>query len=285
MKIAPHLGPHGMKALYVISAPELGVPLITEVEWRGHSPGGRHSHRECQMLTVLSGCMRVELGGREFVLQPGGIVMLAQGSEHRVESDAGVRFLDIRFTRKAASPLFALDALLEGQAAWRTPAAQAATASKSFRAAYEVGGTPGIAAAFSALWKLIESMLQSARDSMRLENQSRQKLPSDRRLARAEGFVRDHLAAALSVESIAEHVGVSRSQLSRLFERDLGTSPAVYLREMRIKRAQRLLEGSTLSVKEISAACGFACPHHFHRVYRNSTGRTPGQERSGKRAV
>ena len=284
MKIAPHLGPHGMKASYVISAPELGVPLITEVEWRGAAPGARHAHDECQMLTLLGGDMGVELHGREFALQPGAVVVIAPRLAHRVDSAAGARFLDIRFSSESSSPLTALNRLLEGQSVWHAPAKRAAELSQAFRTAYDHGGSAGTAAAFSALWKLIELMLRHAHESLRAQSRTRQKLPSDRRLAQAEGFVRDNLASALSVEGIAAHVGISRSQLSRLFERDLGTSPAAYLRDMRVRRAQKLLEGSTLSVKEVAAACGFACPHHFHRVFRESTGRTPGQVRGVKRS-
>ncbi|HYF48757.1 MAG TPA: cupin domain-containing protein [Planctomycetota bacterium] len=211
MKIAPHLGPHGMKGQYVISAPELGVPLITEVEWRGFSPGGAHSHHECQMLCVLSGDMQLDLGGRKFELSQGGIAILPPGVEHRVQSRGGMRFLDLRFTRDAISPLAALEHLFEGQAVWHAPPRSVAALPREFRAAYDAGGAPGIAAAMSAVWKLVTLMLQSARTSLRAESKASRYVPADRRLAQAEGFVRDHLASPLTVEHIAEHVGISRS--------------------------------------------------------------------------
>ena len=117
----------------------------------------------------------------------------------------------------------------------------------------------------------------------------RQRLPLKARLGvqhakvvRAIEIMEANLADPLSLAEIAYHVGLSRRQVERLFEREMGLSPARYYLEMRLDRARHLLRQSPLPIVEIAIACGFVSASHFAKCYRELYDRSPQQERAGR---
>ena len=77
------------------------------------------------------------------------------------------------------------------------------------------------------------------------------------------------------IATIAQQVGVSLGRLERAFKSELGLGPADYFRQMRMKRARDLLEHSTMPVREIGLACGYASFSSFVRAFRKTYGTTP----------
>ncbi len=117
----------------------------------------------------------------------------------------------------------------------------------------------------------------------------RQRLPLKARLGvqhakvvRAIEIMEANLADPLSLAEIAHHVGLSRRQVERLFEREMGLSPARYYLEMRLDRARHLLRQSQMPIVEIAIACGFVSASHFAKCYRELYDRSPQQERAGR---
>ena len=79
----------------------------------------------------------------------------------------------------------------------------------------------------------------------------------------------------LNVNAIAEHLGVSRSTLRRVFQEKMHIAPSQYLSSLRIQRALSLLQETILPVSEIAKECGFTDESYFSRVIRRSVGETP----------
>jgi transcriptional regulator GlxA family with amidase domain len=88
-----------------------------------------------------------------------------------------------------------------------------------------------------------------------------------------------NLSEPLSLVEIADHVGLSRRQIERLFRQEMGRSPARYYLEIRLDRARHLLIQSTMPVVEVAVACGFVSASHFSKCYRELYARSPQQER------
>ena len=82
---------------------------------------------------------------------------------------------------------------------------------------------------------------------------------------------------ALSVESLAQQLGCTPDHLSRCFRAETGMPVMAYLREQRLSRAKDLLQDPKLNISEIAWACGFSSLNYFVRVFRQTTGRPPGQ--------
>lgn len=88
-----------------------------------------------------------------------------------------------------------------------------------------------------------------------------------------------NLEEPLSLDELAAHGGISRRQLERLFRNLLSDTPSGYYLKLRLRRARHLLEHTSLSILEVSLACGFVSPPYFSRAYRAYAGLSPREDR------
>ena len=85
--------------------------------------------------------------------------------------------------------------------------------------------------------------------------------------------------ADLTVEQIADDLGIHRSTLVRNVENICRESPQQYLTEFRMKHAMDLLHDQELSIKEIAARTGFSSANYFGKVFLRTFGKTPTEMR------
>jgi AraC family transcriptional regulator len=102
----------------------------------------------------------------------------------------------------------------------------------------------------------------------------------DRRLERADAYLRAHLADPVSLAAIAKAAGLSRFHLLRLFKQTYGETPLRRLTQFRMAEAKRLLLRSRASVTEIGLSCGYGNPANFAAAFRRQTGVSPRAFRS-----
>lgn len=88
-------------------------------------------------------------------------------------------------------------------------------------------------------------------------------------------FISSHYSYPITVEDIADYVGVSRSHLFRSFETVLSVSPKEYLTDFRMKQACYLLEHSNLSVTAIANSVGFDNSLYFSKTFHKRKGLSP----------
>ena len=90
--------------------------------------------------------------------------------------------------------------------------------------------------------------------------------------------------ADLTVEEMADEMGMSRVQLYRKLKALTNYSPAELLRNMRLKRAAELLRTTERNVSEIAYEVGFSSPSYFTKCYRDFFGEAPtdAQRRTSK---
>jgi signal transduction histidine kinase/DNA-binding response OmpR family regulator len=79
----------------------------------------------------------------------------------------------------------------------------------------------------------------------------------------------------LTVDWLADEVGLSRRQLERRVETVTGQSPASLVRHLRLERASQLLRAGAGTVSEIAYAVGFKSAAHFSRAFKEVYGETP----------
>lgn len=108
---------------------------------------------------------------------------------------------------------------------------------------------------------------------------------SNAKLAEAVALMEANLGEPLPTDDIARLVGLSRRQLERIFKQHLDELPSRYYAELRLARAQRLLQQTSQSILQIALACGFVSGSHFSNAYRARFGRTPRDERSQRAAA
>lgn len=86
---------------------------------------------------------------------------------------------------------------------------------------------------------------------------------------------RQYGMSTLSLNTISKMVHVSDSYLSRSFKQELGLGLSEYINRFRIERAQSLLLLAQVSVKAVSARCGFEDYNYFFRIFKKYVGLTP----------
>src|SRR5262245_50698402 len=89
---------------------------------------------------------------------------------------------------------------------------------------------------------------------------------------RALAFMHEHHEETLTLATIARAVAVSPSHFARRFRAAAGVSPMRALADVRVERAQILLETTGRSVLEVALACGFGGASAMVRAFRRSTG-------------
>ncbi|GGS10334.1 AraC family transcriptional regulator [Streptomyces humidus] len=101
---------------------------------------------------------------------------------------------------------------------------------------------------------------------------------------RAMDLIEGHAAEPLTVEDVAEAVGVSVRALQEGFRRHLGTTPVAYLREVRLDRVRSELISAlpgTTTVTDAAYRWGFFHPGRFAIAYRERFGEHPSQTLRG----
>lgn len=80
---------------------------------------------------------------------------------------------------------------------------------------------------------------------------------------------------SIMVQQIADHCGVDRAYLSKIFKYATGNTLQEYLIQFRIKRAKQLLKDTDLSVKYVSYSVGYNDPFTFSKVFKKQEGVSP----------
>ncbi len=103
------------------------------------------------------------------------------------------------------------------------------------------------------------------------------------RLQKMLTYIYENYAATVTLEDISKAANISRSEAGRCFRKYMGCSPIDALIEHRLQTARQLLDEKTLSLQEISFACGFNSVNYFSRQFRKRYGYSPrGNQSLGK---
>jgi AraC-like DNA-binding protein len=102
-----------------------------------------------------------------------------------------------------------------------------------------------------------------------------QKIDTPDSIAKVINYMREHLTEMLTLEQLAEVAGMSTSHFSAVFRQKVQSSPIQFFTVLKIQQACRLLEYSTLRIKEIAYQIGYSDPYHFSRVFTTVMGISP----------
>lgn len=97
-------------------------------------------------------------------------------------------------------------------------------------------------------------------------------------IKKATDIMENEYMKDLSVEDIANRVGLERCYFSVLFKKHTGQTPHSYLNSVRISKACMLINSTELSIAEIATQVGLE-PSVFARMFKREIGVTPGKYR------
>ncbi|MBF6131271.1 helix-turn-helix transcriptional regulator [Nocardia brasiliensis] len=96
-------------------------------------------------------------------------------------------------------------------------------------------------------------------------------------LRRARDLADRRYADPLDLDELAAAAGVSKYHFLRAFAAVYGLTPAAYLTERRIERAQDLLRSTNLTVTEVCMLVGYSSLGSFSSKFRKLVGVTPSE--------
>jgi transcriptional regulator GlxA family with amidase domain len=83
-----------------------------------------------------------------------------------------------------------------------------------------------------------------------------------------------HLREPLTVESLAERIGMSARHFTRVCLRETGMNPGQFVDRMRVEAAQQVIDSSSRGLKEIADSCGFQSADAMRRTFLRVLGVT-----------
>lgn len=98
-------------------------------------------------------------------------------------------------------------------------------------------------------------------------------------VADAKQYIRANISSALTVQSVADHIGIHRSYLMRIFRQQTRMSVNQYINRMRITQATVLLSDSNISITDIAFLVGFNSRQNFYVAFEKLIGCSPSKYR------
>lgn len=83
-------------------------------------------------------------------------------------------------------------------------------------------------------------------------------------------YIKCYYSNSISVQMIADHVGISREHLCALFKKQYGVSPVRFIRGYRLQNASVLLITTEYSIEKISELAGFSDYNYFSNQFHKA---------------
>ena len=245
-----------------------------------------HAHDTFSLVCMDAGAEALRFHGNTVLAPAGRLVAVAPGDMHSggaADPDVGwayrILYLDPRLLADAAAevggtgntpPDFA-SLLIDDPELTRqfSRVFAAVTAPEAARLERE-----------SLLLELLVKLVQRHSAGHRRERKQAACTPGVRR---ARELIEASVTRNVSLEELARAARLSPWHLVRAFRTQLGQTPQVYLRTLRVRHAQRLL-ASAMPMSEVALASGFADPSHLVKQFTRTIGVTPGEYRAAVRA-
>jgi YesN/AraC family two-component response regulator len=99
-------------------------------------------------------------------------------------------------------------------------------------------------------------------------------------LFKAVQYIQDHYMEKFSLQDIADYVHFSAPYFSKVFKKEIGVTFTKYLTNVRIEKSKQLLKNTGVALSDIPTLVGFEEQSYFTRVFRATTGVSPGKYRT-----
>ena len=102
---------------------------------------------------------------------------------------------------------------------------------------------------------------------------------SDDKIRQTEEYLQQHFDGDISIDGLAQRVGMGPRNFIRRFKAATGHVPGAYIQTLRVSAAKELLEHGTSSIQTVSSKIGYEDIGFFRNLFKRHTGMTPGEYR------
>jgi len=103
-------------------------------------------------------------------------------------------------------------------------------------------------------------------------------------LQEVQRWVIENISQPHTVNSLAQRLGITPRHFGRLFNHEVGSTPAKWIESVRIAEARRLLESGELPPKKVADAAGYSSVELLRRAFIRQLGVSPADYRKIYRA-
>lgn len=246
---------------------DLAELSVSEVAYAPDTEMPPHAHRNANISLMLGGDCEEVVDGHAHQIRPLHLVFKPGGTEHcNRYGTRGARSMIIEL--HAGSFLSdALQSQSKGHCRWLCAMALAGLALRTFRRALCQRAATG---------EERDALVGGVADLLGSAGRERGDAPRLRRTVRdARALLQEGFREAMSLQRVAEHVGVHPVYLARAFREQLGCSPTDYRRRLQVAEAARRLSETREPLGLVALAAGFADQSHLTRVFHATVGVTP----------
>ena len=247
-----------------------------------------HSHSAFTVTVVLAGRMTATIGECILELSDGDIALTNVGQTHSAHAS------EVEFVSIGVSPVLVNELVSEigvtrtsAEIVFRSSLIMDEALTRLSRAIVNEMASEqvGHAAMLDALVRQVVIHLLRSHFTVRKSEQIELSRagPVDRRLRRALEFMHDNFGREIAVEEIASAAYLSEYHFARFFKQISGVTPHVYLANLRLERARKLLAETALPISEIASMVGYQSQSHFTKMFKSVTGVTPRAYREAAR--
>lgn len=268
-----------METLHHRELPLVQGPVYA-AEWRRSDPFPAHSHDFHEVVLITGGHGRQLRQGGEDALEPGSLLVLAPGDWHAYRHVGELAGFDCAFDPRLVQRELAWTANDPrlGRLLWRHRREQSALrlrlgAAEAEEAVGHLGAlavltrSPGDTHA-SQVGRLL-CLLGLVARQVEIPESAPEIHPL---AASAAQLMEQDPGRPWTLAGLALRVGATRVRLCRIFARDFGAPPLVWLNRRRVRAAQALLMRTDLPIAEIANRVGWADANLFARRFRAETG-------------
>ena len=94
-------------------------------------------------------------------------------------------------------------------------------------------------------------------------------------IEKAKGYIQNHFYKDISLNSVADYVGISPNHFSRIFSQETGTTFIDYLTQVRMVHAEEMLRCTNQKISEICEKIGYRDSNYFYTLFKKRYGCTP----------
>ncbi|SDJ12380.1 transcriptional regulator, AraC family with amidase-like domain [Paraburkholderia steynii] len=98
-------------------------------------------------------------------------------------------------------------------------------------------------------------------------------------VAKVLRYVTDNISEQLSIEQLADAVGVSRRTFSRIFAKHANMTPSAFVEQIRIDFSRKLLGETDLPLKTVAYRCGFHSSSQMRAIFARRLDTNPSEYR------
>ncbi len=232
-----------------------------------------HQHEHHEMFIPLSGSLAVTADQVQCRVEPGQMLWLPGDVAHTfssAEEEEGERLI-LMFEQK----MWKKHAGIRNESCV-LPASQ--LVKEIFYYLMEHRSSTAASALIGAMVTTIsEQMAEAAKPHPNPTSQ-----PLDERVEAAMTLLQKNFVEEISIENLADKVGITSRTLSRLFAQQVGLSPKQVLTKCRIQEACRLLKTTPMNITDVAFECGFGSLSRFIEAFRIQVGVLPSDYRNQK---